>query len=102
MTQIDARTLVVDETPQLPMLPERPVPARTEDRKLTYGDLLKKMRWTDAQYETAQRFQFPIAGRRPVGPFELALIWNESVIDAWIVARRADTDTISALLARAK
>ena len=80
-------------------VPDRPEPPRPERKKLNYKALLKKMDWTDAQYNEAQQYNFPIGGKTfPAGVWRWNLVWYEDLIDRWVADRRANIAAQQALL----
>jgi len=83
--QIDERTIVVEQTPQVPMFADRPEPVRREPIKLTKAALLKRQRWTEEDFEIAVKHGLPNAAKRTtLGAWGWTLIWSDIEIDNWI------------------
>ena len=67
-TRLDARTIVVNETPQLPVFADRPEPPRQEDRMLDRAALRKKFNADAAELEEIIGLPgFPSASRTSSG-----------------------------------
>jgi hypothetical protein len=96
---VDDRTILVESTPMVPTLPDRPEPVRVEPRKFTYKPMLARMGWTDADFKEAQQFGFPAGGQlvRP-GSFTFPLQWREDVLNRWANEQREKAMTILRLV----
>ena len=98
--KIDDRTILVLETPQLPVFPDRPEPLRVEDRKVDRKLVMKKCKWTGEQFDAAIAMPtFPIAGKRSrVGSWGITLVWSEHMLDRWAAEQRVLAAEIKSLL----
>jgi hypothetical protein len=64
--------------------PLRPEPPRREAVRLDKAAVLQRFRWTDAQFEAAQGYGFPVAAKAfPPGQWGFTLVWRDLDLDDW-------------------
>ena len=72
---------------------------RVEVRRLYKNQVLAKFGWTDADFEAAQAFSFPIAGKRPrFLKMGIDLVWKEDALDRWASEQREKAEAIPRLV----
>jgi hypothetical protein len=83
--------------------PLRPEPARVEVRTIDKKQLLRKLLWTEDDFQAAQQFDFPTAGKRTrFCNWGIDLIWREDAIDRWIAVQRDKAAEILRLVGNKK
>src|SRR4051812_9184393 len=86
---LDARSMLIENTPQLPVYADKPEPPRPDVRWLKKRDVLRRFGWTEEDFEYELTLDFPVASRRTkAGFWAVTLIWREDGLDAWRQMKR--------------
>jgi hypothetical protein len=78
--------------------PDKPDPPQVEPPRLNYAAVLKKFRWSDVEFELAQRFGFPPSLLRASvartqnepGGAHWEKVWPEDKLDVWAAGLMAE------------
>src|SRR5438128_1704744 len=82
--------------------PDKAEPPHVEAPRLNYAAVLKKFRWSDAQFELAKRFGFPSSMVRAsvaregneAGGARWDRVWPEDLLDAWARNLMSEIETL--------